>query len=154
MIRNGIIAIVVLGLAFVMLAAALPEIVNQSETARTNPAQDSALACATGSGTSCDVTITAAHAHRDTTDLTVTETSPGSVDRTSTSSLDSDLTTLTISGLTTGTSYLFTVDYSVVDPNISGSLNQLLVSFPLLLVVGLLAVIVLGTYSAFGYRRL
>ncbi len=149
MFRQGIIAVMVLGLGFTVLATALPDIVSRSETVRTNAAQQTGLACNSGSGTSCSVTLTSEHAHRDTTGVVITETSPGSVDRSSGGSLGTDRKTLTVSGLTTSTAYVFTVDYLTVDANVSGTLNQFLVSLPLLLVVGLLALILFTASKTF-----
>ena len=110
------------------------------------------MGCSTGVGqSSCDVTLASTHAYADTTAMTVTETSPGATDRTATSSLNaSDRTTLSVGGLSPSTAYGFTVDYAVVDSNVSGSLNQLLTSLPLLLVIGLLAIVAFAVAKTFS----
>ncbi len=140
-----------LGFGFVILAAALPDIVNRSETVRTNTTQETGKGCSTGVGqSSCDVTLIASHAYADTTAMVVTETSPGSADRTSNSSISaSDRVTVTVSGLSASTAYVFTIDYAIVDPSVSGPLGQLLASLPLLLVVGLVAVVAFTTAKTF-----
>ena len=95
------------------------------------------------------MTRTSEHGHRDQTGIVIPESSPGSVDRSSGGSLGTDRKTLTVSGLTTSTAYVFTVDYLTVDANVSGTMNQLLVSLPLLLVVGLLGLILFTAAKTF-----
>ncbi len=152
MLKTGLNAVLILGFGFVILVGALPDIVTRSETVRTNTAQETGLGCSTGVGqSSCDVTLASTHAYADTTAMTVTETSPGATDRTATSSLNaSDRTTLSVGGLSPSTAYGFTVDYAVVDSNVSGSLNQLLTSLPLLLVIGLLAIVAFAVAKTFS----
>ncbi len=152
MLKTGLSAVLSIGFGFAILAAMLPDIVDRSETVRTNTSQETGLNCSTGVGEmSCDVTLTAMHAYPNTTAMTVTETSPGSADRTALSSLNaSDRTTLSVGGLSASTAYTFTVDFAVVDSNVSGSLNQLLASLPLLLVVGLLAIVTFAVAKTFS----
>ena len=87
--------------------------------------------------------------------MVVTETSPGSVIRTSTSILDSNLQDVTISGLANNLTYQFTIQYYKVDTVVenSTSLNSILKRFNLLIVLGTLAVLVVGVGLSFNYGR-
>jgi|TARA_A100001518_G_C1224994_1_gene72348 hypothetical protein len=150
MIGKGFTGVLMLGLGFILLASTLPDMVTRSETVRTNPANQTGLACSTGGSTTCDITLSNEHAYPDTTGLVLTETSPssGMVDSEN-YTIGSDSKTISLTGLTSSTSYIFTADYKTVDTNISGSLNQLLRAFPLLLVVGLLGVVVFGVHKTY-----
>ena len=150
MIGKGLSGIVMLGLGFILLASTLPDMVTRSETVRTNPANQTGLACSTGSSTTCDITLPNEHAYPDVTGLVLTETSPSSgVVDSATYTIGSDSKTVSLTGLTSSTSYVFTADFKTVDANISGSLNQLLRAFPLLLVIGLLGVVVFGVHKSY-----
>jgi hypothetical protein len=85
----------------------------------------------------------------------VNETSPSSVIRTSTSVLDSNLTDVTISGLANSLTYQFTIDYFKVDATVQSatSLDSILKRFNLFLVLGTLAVLVVGVGLSFNYGK-
>tara|TARA_B100000427_G_scaffold40458_1_gene29179 strand:+ start:449 stop:913 length:465 start_codon:yes stop_codon:yes gene_type:complete len=151
MIGKGLSGIVMLGLGFILLASTLPDMVTRSETVRTNPKQDVNRSCPTLGTETCNFTLTEEHAYPDTTGLVLTETSPSSgVVDSATYTIGSDSKTVSLTGLNPSISnYIFTADYKTVDSNISGSLNQLLRAFPLLLVVGLLGVVVFGVHKTY-----
>jgi len=69
------------------------------------------LTCSTGVGeTTCTITLLVAHETATCTNLTVTETSPGSGAKTC-GGVAADKTTVTVTGLTASTSYTFSVAY-------------------------------------------
>lgn len=136
-IAGAIIFIVVGGY---LLLAFLSPMASNAHTVRVDAASE-ALGCTTASGaTTCGVTLANAHAHGDTSHLTITETSPGAGARTGTLAL-TDRTALTVTGLTASTVYTFTVAYEVVDSDIESDLGELLRFWPLLLFI-LLGVVV------------
>lgn len=142
MFRAAVGAVATLGLAFAFLVVLLPDIISGAEAARTEDASE-ALNCSTGvSDTSCDLSLTDEHAYAGTTELTVTETSPGSGDRTSDSTVGTDRVTITVASLATSTAYQFDVDHRIVDPNVSAMLDGVMSRFGILIVLGLLGVMV------------
>jgi hypothetical protein len=147
MIRNGLIVVLMMGFGFIVLAVTLPDIMGHVEAARTNAATEIDV-CTTNANGDCVIGLSAAHANSDSAGLFITETSPGSGDRSSNGELQSNLQTINMSGLTALTAYTFTLDYLVVDANVSGSLNQLLTAFPILLVVGLLGLALFAAWRA------
>lgn len=140
------------GLVSVMLAI-LPDLTDINEETRTDPTTATGLACTTGVGeTSCIITIPTNHQYSDTTQMTVTETSPSSVDRTSTTAVGSDRTSLSVSGLASSTSFLFDVDYREIAANVSAGLNDFLRQVPVFVVIGIFAVALLATVAVIGGR--
>lgn len=134
----GLFASVVIALVF------LPTIVNKNEALRTDPRTSTGLQCATGSGTSCSITLPSAHEYADTSFMTVTETNPGSSDRTATSTVSANRLSVTVSGLSSSTTYTFNVAYSEKAANISEGLNDGLKLSPLIIVAGIVVIAVLA----------
>lgn len=136
-LRSGIGAIAFVFFLLMILIPVLPDLIDRTEDARTDSEQETGLACSTGVGeTSCSVTLAEEHAFEDTTAMTVTETSPSSVDRTTNASLASDGVTVTVGGLSASTSYEFTVDYLVLAPGLSGPADRFLRAFGIWVVIG------------------
>ena len=67
------------------------------------------LTCSTGAGTSCTITLLVKA--QSATGLAVNETAPGTTIRTSTSTLQGNNTDIVVTGLSTGTTYTFSVTY-------------------------------------------
>mgnify|MGYP000873020758 CR=1 FL=1 len=95
--------------------AFLPNVANLVNTARTDPIQQTGLACTSDGAGVCTITLANQHMHSDTSGMTVLETSPSSADRTVDTTVGSNRVTLTITGLAATTGYIFTVDYEKVD---------------------------------------
>lgn len=110
------------------------------------------LSCITAAGeTSCNLNLTDAHMHFDTTEMTVTETSPGSGDRTAGTVVRiSDRQQIAVSGLSGGTSYNFTVAYLKQATDVSDMMADVLNLAPVFFLFGPLALIVI----AFGWAML
>jgi hypothetical protein len=144
MIRSALMVAVMLGFGFILLAGTLTDLVGLVDEARTNDATEIDV-CTTNASGDCIISLSEPHANKDGSGLGITEIAPGTGDVTGNGSLAENLTTINMSGLLATTAYTFNLDYKVVDDNVSGPLNQLLVVFPLLLVVGLLA---LGLFAA------
>lgn len=134
-------AVLILGLAFAILAMLMQDLTSASEAARTEDASESDT-CTTGAAESaCSFQLDDEHAYATDTELTVTETSPGAGDVTGNSSLDPNRVTITVSSLATSTVYQFDVDHKIVDAGVSTLLNSVLSRFGLIVVVGLLGVL-------------
>ena len=147
MIGRTITTVIALGLLVVALLVMLPEISQLLEAARTDASTETGLTCNTGASTSCSITLAAAHQYADTTSMTVTETSPGSVVRTDTTIVAADSVTLAISGLTTATAYAFTVDYAIRAANITDGVADLMRVFIPLLAILLVGALLVGTIT-------
>lgn len=108
---------------------------------RTDAASES-LSCTTGTGeTSCTIALTDAHMHYDTTEMTITETSPGSADRTSTTTVAAgDHQSIAITGLSASTAYTFNATYVKQASGITGELADMLKLYPLIFLWGPLLV--------------
>lgn len=132
-----------------MVLVMFPDIISLAETARTQPANDTP-SCNTGAGTSCSFTIASRHEYSTPTFMTVTETSPGSGDHTSNTTIAADRVTLTVTGLTTSTSYNWSVDYTERAALVSAGANEVLSRLPLFITLGLLAVAVAGAIAAYA----
>lgn len=135
----------------VLMALAMPEIIGLTVTAQTNEAEDT-FACATGVATSCALTLSDPNYQANMAEITVTETSPSSVNRTADSSINASRTIVTVTGLSTATSYNFTVDYLVAEAEISTALGLFLDSVPILLGL-LLAVLATVAIAAVLWPR-
>jgi len=147
-------SLVIVGFGFFILSIMFNPIASKVNDLRTDQQIDTGLACSTGSATECTVTLTEKSAYEPVApNWTVTETSPGSVNRTATSVLSSNLQDVTVSGLTASTSYVFTIDYYKVDTNVENatSLNSVLKRFNLLIVIGLLIILVVGAGLSFNF---
>ena len=127
---------------------------------RTDAASDTP-SCETALTTSCSFALAQAHMHFDTSNMTVTETSPGSEDRTSASTLDrDDRVTVTVTGLTASTTYNFAVAYVVRGTNVSADMADALnwgppaLFFGVLVVTGVAGVMALSAASSIGGRWL
>tara|TARA_B100000427_G_C15414619_1_gene553576 strand:- start:227 stop:703 length:477 start_codon:yes stop_codon:yes gene_type:complete len=155
MVSKGLFSLVIIGFGFFTLSVMILPISNQVNDLRTDAQTDTALACTTGpAATSCTITLSAKSAYEPAApNMTVTETSPGTGTKTFT--LDSNLLDVLISGLSSSTSYQFTVNYFKVDPVIEGatSLDSILKRFNLILVIGTLIVLVVGVGLSFNYRN-
>lgn len=148
--------IVLLGSMFVGIAimlAVLPDLVDLNETTRTASASDAGSTCTTGVGeTSCSFNLSTPHEYSDTTQMTVNETSPSSVDRTSTTTVAANRQTLTVSGLGSSTVFLFNVDYKDRAVNVSSGLNDFMRQIPVLVIIGFFAVVVIAAVVVIGGR--
>ncbi len=148
------VGILVLGIGLMALLVMFPEIISLNETARTQPAQNVAVGCTSDTAGVCTVTITSGHEYSTNAFMTVTETSPGSVDRTAGTTPQTDRTMLTVTGLsTTPTAYTFTVDYMERNALLSEGANEFLSRLPLILVIGLMATGVGGAIAAWATIR-
>ena len=145
---------VALFLGMMLVLGQLPTIVPLAEDARTDDASESALVCTTGAAaTACSFTLAQIHEYNDTTQMTVTETAPGSVDRTANTTVASDRVTLTVASLATSTAYTFTTAYKIQAADISGPLNDLLRFLPLLIPLGLVALVLIAAIRGLGLIR-
>ena len=153
MLGKSIGAMFALVALFVVLAGAIPVLVENSEDSRTEAVIDTGLNCSTGVGeTTCTFSLTDAHAYASTSEMTVTETSPSSVDRTAQTTVSADRADVTVSGLTASTAYVFTVAHDRVNQDISQALAGLLQALPVIIVVGALFVVLAGVAVAFRGR--
>ncbi len=142
----------IFGLVSIMLAI-LPDLIDLNEAKRTDDAAETGLVCSTGVGqSSCNIVLAVKHQYSDTTQMTVTETSPSSVDRTSTTTVDPDRVTLIVGGLVASTAYTFNVDYKQIAANVSDGLNDFLRQVPVLVVIGIFAVALLAAVAVIGGR--
>ena len=136
-----------LGLLFfvVFLLANIEPSTSAIHEVRSNNASN-ALTCTTGvAETTCALTLTQPHFYNATTNLTVTQTSPGSGLESAT--IANNKRTVTVSGLTGSTTYAFTVAYQVTNPALTGfgGFDQALEVIPLLMVI-----VVLVSAAFFG----
>ncbi len=131
-----------------ILLAILPDLVNLNERTRTAAASDTGSTCTTGSGeTSCSFNLADPHEYSNTTQMTVNETSPSSVDRTGSTTVESNRQTLTVAGLTESTVYLFDVTYKERAENVSDGLNDFMRQLPVLVVLGFFAVALIAAIA-------
>ncbi len=157
MLSKGIFSLVIVGFGFFILSVMIPSISSKVNDLRTTQVQETLLSCSTtATTTSCTVTLANKSAYEPISPrIVVNETSPSSVVRTSTSVLDSNLTDVTISGLANNLTYQFTIDYFKVDATVQSatSLDSILKRFNLFLVLGTLAVLVVGVGLSFNYGK-
>ena len=157
MFGRSLFALMIVGMGLFILTIMLGPISKQVNELRTDAQTDTGLACTTGAAeTSCTVTLTNKSAYEPSApNWVVTETSPGSSDKTSSSILDSNLESVTISSLSNNTSYVFTVEYFKVNAEVQSATNldSVLKRWNLLLVVGLMAVLVVGVGFSYNYAR-
>lgn len=125
----------------------LPTISNIMRDVRTDATSES-LGCTTGAAvTACVITLTDPHAHGDETDLTVTETSPGSGTKTATVNR-ADRTQVTVSGLTAGTTFTFTVAYLILATNVNSDESDAMKWIPILIFVAAIALVLWLVFGA------
>ena len=139
-------------LLFIAFAiVAYPVMVDVAESNRIAARTAEGVACTTASGaTTCNVTLPSSHEHFDTTNMTVTETSPSSGARTAT--LDaSDRVTVTVTGLTASTAYVFSVAYQERASNVSGLVSDVLLFLPNLFIIA--AIVILIVAGILGYLK-
>lgn len=144
----------IIGFGFFILSVTILPISQRVNELRTDTQQDTGLGCTGTAANECLITLSNKSAYEPIApNWTVTETSPGSVDRTAQSVLDSNLQNVTISGVVNGTPYVFTVDYYKVDTTVASAthLDSILKRFNLILVVGTMAVLVVGVGISFNY---
>ena len=144
----------IIGFGFFILSVTILPISQRVNELRTDTHQDTGLGCTGTAANECLITLSNKSAYEPIApNWTVTETSPGSVDRTAQSVLDSNLQNVTISGVVNGTPYVFTVDYYKVDTTVASAthLDSILKRFNLILVVGTMAVLVVGVGISFNY---
>jgi len=155
MIAKGITGIVCLTAAFIAILALFGDIINASESARTDPATDSGLICTTGAAeTSCQLTLTDEHQYAYTDQMTVLEISPGTQDRTAESTIDPvGRVTVTVASLATSTPYTFDVTYAVLAAGVSEGMGNMLGFMPVLLPMVLIASVLLGVAAMLGIFR-
>ena len=129
---SGIVLIYVSAMISLQFIGALGEVGEELRVQASSESKGCTVAVAPA--TTCTITLVASHAHGDTSHLTITETSPGSAVRTG--SLDNPTrTVLTVSGLTAATTYIFSVDYEIENPDVSNELSLLARGWPLLAIV-------------------
>ncbi len=151
---SAAVGILVLALGLMALLVMFPEIVSLSESARTQAAQDVALGCTSDTSGACTITLTSAHEYSTPAFMTVTETSPGSVDRTAATTVGVNRITLGITGLDTSpTAYTFTVDYIERNALVSAGTNEFLSRLPLILVIGLMVSGIGGAIASWAVIR-
>ena len=157
MLSKGLFSLVIVGFGFFILSVMIPSISSKVNNLRTDQVTETLLQCSTlPTTTECTVQLANKSAYEPISPrIVVTETSPGSVIRTSTSILDSNLQDVTISGLANNLTYQFTIQYYKVDTVVqnSTSLNSILKRFNLLIVLGALAVLVVGVGLSFNYGK-
>ena len=151
---KSLFSLVIIGFGFFILSVTILPISQRVNELRTDTQQDTGLGCTGTAANECLITLSNKSAYEPIApNWTVTETSPGSVDRTAQSVLDSNLQNVTISGVVNGTPYVFTVDYYKVDTTVASAthLDSILKRFNLILVVGTMAVLVVGVGISFNY---
>ena len=157
MFGRSLFSLMIVGMGFFILTIMLGPISKQVNELRTDAQTDTGLACTTGAAeTSCTATLSNQSAYEPTApNWTVTETSPGSSDKTSSSTLDSNLTSVTISGLSNRTSYVFSIEYFKVNAEVNSATNldSVLKRWNLLMVVGLMAILVVGVGFSYNYAK-
>ena len=137
----GVMVAAVLGISFAQPIASLVH------DARAYNVTNEAHGCTTAlAATSCTVTLDHTTVEQNTYNMTVDETSPGTVNRTSTTAVAEDYETLTISGLTASTTYAFSIDYQRDNPANTSATTGVLKVTPLLFVLG---IVILGAVAAF-----
>ena len=154
MFGKSLFSLVIIGFGFFILSVTILPISQRVNELRTDTQQDTGLGCTGTAANECLITLSNKSAYEPIApNWTVTETSPGSVDRTAQSVLDSNLQNVTISGVVNGTPYVFTVDYYKVDTTVASAthLDSILKRFNLILVVGTIAVLVVGVGISFNY---
>ena len=154
MFGKSLFSLVIIGFGFFILSVTILPISQRANELRTDTQQDTGLGCTGTAANECLITLSNKSAYEPIApNWTVTETSPGSVDRTAQSVLDSNLQNVTISGVVNGTPYVFTVDYYKVDTTVASAthLDSILKRFNLILVVGTIAVLVVGVGISFNY---
>jgi len=151
---KSLFSLVIIGFGFFILSVTILPISQRVNELRTEQQTDAALGCTGNASGECTITLTNQSAYEPVApNWTVTETSPGSINRTAQSVLDSNLENVTISGLVNGTPYVFTVVYYKVDTTVASAthLDSILKRFNLILVVGTMAVLVVGVGISFNY---
>lgn len=154
MFGKSLFSLVIIGFGFFILSVTILPISQRVNELRTDTQQDTGLGCTGTAANECLITLSNKSAYEPIApNWTVTETSPGTVDRTAQSVLDSNLQNVTISGVVNGLSYQFTVDYYKVDTTVASAthLDSILKRFNLILVVGTMAVLVVGVGISFNY---
>ena len=154
MFGKSLFSLVIIGFGFFILSVTILPISQRVNELRTDTQQDTGLGCTGTAANECLITLSNKSAYEPIApNWTVTETSPGSVDRTAQAVLDSNLQNVTISGVVNGTPYVFTVDYYKVDTTVASAthLDSILKRFNLILVVGTMAVLVVGVGISFNY---
>ena len=154
MIKQAVFSLVIVGFGFFILSIMFNPIATKVNALRTDPQTDTPLACTTSSvETSCVVLLSEKSAYEPVSpNWEVLQIFPTSANKTSSSVLAADLQSVTVSGLSISTDYEFTVDYFIVNPSVADatSLNSILKRFNLLLVIGLLIILVVGTGLSFN----
>ena len=152
MFGKSLFSLVIIGFGFFILSVTILPISQRVNELRTEQQTDAALGCTVHILTNGVLDDKSAY-EPVAPNWTVTETSPGSVNRTAQSILDSNLEDVTISGLVNGTPYVFTVVYYKVDTSVASAthLDSILKRFNLILVVGTMAVLVVGVGISFNY---
>ena len=154
MFGKSLFSLVIIGFGFFILSVTILPISQRVNELRTDTQQDTGLGCTGTAANECLITLSNKSAYEPIApNWTVTETSPGSVDRTAQAVLDSNLQNVTISGVVNGTPYVFTVDYYKVNTSVGSAthLDSILIRFILILVVGTMAVLVVGVGISFNY---
>ena len=154
MFGKSLFSLVIIGFGFFILSVTILPISQRVNELRTDTQQDTGLGCTGTAANECLITLSNKSAYEPIApNWTVTETSPGSVDRTAQAVLDSNLQNVTISGVVNGTPYVFTVDYYKVNTSVGSAthLDSILKRFNLILVVGTMAVLVVGVGISFNY---
>tara|TARA_R100000808_G_scaffold24926_1_gene59433 strand:+ start:7600 stop:8064 length:465 start_codon:yes stop_codon:yes gene_type:complete len=141
-------AIAFMALAFVISIGVLQPVNDKTESARTKQVIDTNKSCdnpIVAPATSCEVTLSeqSQYAVISTNGGGVQETSPTSTDRTSSTTVSTDRTKITVTGLTAGTSYLFTITYYGLNTGVDQFTSNVMQYIPIMLILGSLFIALL-----------
>ena len=138
MFGKSLFSLVIIGFGFFILSVTILPISQRVNELRTEQQTDAALGCTGNASGECTITLTNKSAYEPVApNFSVTETSPGSINRTAQSILDSNLENV----------------YYKVDTTVASAthLDSILKRFNLILVVGTMAVLVVGVGISFNY---
>ena len=152
MLLKGLSVLIIMSVGLVISTSMMAGVNETMETARSRAVQETNLSCNVPvDKTSCTFTLAEASQYTSTTQMTITETSPGSnVNRTNASSVGSDRKTITVTGLVASTNYLFTTDFKGVAAGVDNTTSQVMALLPLLIVFGVLIISMLWLLSSLG----
>jgi len=155
MFKKSLLSLVIIGFGFFILSVTILPISQRVNELRTTAKVDTPLSCTGQPDGTCSFSLTEGKSAYEpiAPNWTVSEISPSTVDRTSTSVLNANLEDVVTSGLVDTQLYIFTVDYYVVDSSVASAthLDSILKRFNLILVVGTMAVLVVGVGISFNY---
>ena len=155
MFKKSLFSLVIIGFGFFILSVTILPISQKVNELRTTYEQEAGLQCDGQSDNTCSFTLQSGKSAYEPIDPNweVLETFPNNVDRTNSATLNSNLEDVLISGLVDGQAYIFTVNYYTVDSSVAEAkhLDPILKRFNLILVIGTMAVLVVGVGISFNY---